>query len=448
MTQTHNLLTGTLLAAFLTMGLAAPSFAAKLSEPVLAPAPGTIKALTASEIDWGDDTSEWANDGECDDPRFEGEGTASELLDADRMKDATDCKAAFEAGTVTLIEDTTTPAATTQAPPANADIDWGDDTSEWANDGECDDPRFEGQGVAAELVDADRMKDATDCRTAFETGTITLKDGASDPANVEIANAGNAINWGDDSSQWANDGECDDPRFEGEGVASELLDEDATHDATDCRTAYEAGTITLKDTGSTSTANAEIDWGNDSSEWANDGECDDPRFEGEDMAAEPVNTDLLKDATDCRTAFEDGTITLKADADAILAAANEFDYGSDFSRWAEDGECDDPRFTGEGMAKKLLSEDMKGDATDCRALVESGSISIIPVWDPAYAAGAPYDSKGVDFGDNTSSYADDGQCDDPRFQGPGVASTLLDSDLKHDRNDCKAAFEAGTIVLI
>ena len=92
------------------------------------------------------------------------------------------------------------------------------------------------------------------------------------------------------------------------------------------------------------------------------------------------------------------------------------------------------------MDKKLLSEDIQGDATDCRALVDSGSISVRPVYDPAYAAAAPYDTKGIDFGDNTSDYADDGQCDDPRFEGPGVASTLLDGDLKHDRNDCKAAY--------
>ena len=74
-------------------------------------------------------------------------------------------------------------------------------------------------------------------------------------------------------------------------------------------------------------------------------------------------------------------------------------------------------------------------------------MSIRTIYTPEYAAGAPYDSSDVDFGDNASSYADDDQCDDPRFEGPGAASTLLDSDLQHDSADCKAAYEAGTVML-
>ena len=97
--------------------------------------------------------------------------------------------------------------------------------------------------------------------------------------------------------------------------------------------------------------------------------------------------------------------------------------------------------------KKLLLEDMMGDAADCRMLVDAGSASIKTVYTPEYAAGAPYDSTGIDFGDNSSSYANDDYCDDPRFEGPGAASTLLDSDLEHDSADCKAAYEAGTVVL-
>lgn len=55
-----------------------------------------------------------------------------------------------------------------------------------------------------------------------------------------------SIAWGDDSSQWANDDECDDPRFEGPGASSIMLDEDLMHDATDCRELHEAGRIQLK----------------------------------------------------------------------------------------------------------------------------------------------------------------------------------------------------------
>lgn len=53
-------------------------------------------------------------------------------------------------------------------------IKFGDDASEYAKDGECDDPRFTGSGVAADNVEADRAHDATDCRTAYQAGTATL----------------------------------------------------------------------------------------------------------------------------------------------------------------------------------------------------------------------------------------------------------------------------------
>ncbi len=335
---------------------------------------------------------------------------------------------------------------TTTAPAVTAGINFGDDTSEWNKDGECDDPRFEGTGSASEVVDADLMKDATDCKAAFDAGTITLKS-ETDTATATDAPTAD-IDFGDDTSEWAKDGECDDPRFQGTASASELVDADLMKDATDCKAAFEAGTITLKPAGADdaiSTASTEIVYGDDSSDYNNDGECDDPRFEGENVADEPLDENRMHDASDCKASVEAGTATFKSDATNEPAA---FDYGTDNSQYALDDECDDKRFTGQGMDKKLLEEDISNDATDCRTLVEAGSLSIIPVYDPAYLAGAPYDSKGINFGDNTSEYADDNQCDDPRFQGPGVADTMLDSDLRHDRNDCKTAFEAGTIMLI
>ncbi len=69
----------------------------------------------------------------------------------------------------------------------------------------------------------------------------------NDAAGTPSAQAVNDIDFGDDSSEWANDGECDDGRFIGPGMTETvLLDEDAGHDATDCRTAYEKGDIRLK----------------------------------------------------------------------------------------------------------------------------------------------------------------------------------------------------------
>ena len=486
-----KLLGGAVLGLVLAAGLAAPSFAAKIDNGT-----GTTTDVPAAttDIDFGDDTSEWANDGECDDPRFEGNGSAAETLDADIRKDATDCKAAYDAGTVTLVEGGDTPVATT-----TGDIDFGDDTSEWANDGECDDPRFEGTGSADETLDADILKDAADCKAAYDAGTVTLVEGGDTP----VANA--EVDFGDNSSEWANDGECDDPRFQGTGSAAETLDADILKDAADCKAAYDAGTVTFVEGGDTPVANAEIDYGDDTSEWANDGECDDPRFSGTGVAETVLDVDNGHDATDCRAAVEAGTATFgggatqvgdidygddssqwsndgecddqrfsgsgvagevmaidnghdatdcRAAVEAGTATFNgddvpvaAFDYGSDFSKWANDGECDDLRFTGEGVDKKLLAEDMQGDATDCKTLEAAGSVSIKQVYTPEYAAGAPYSTAGIAFGDNSSSYANDAQCDDPRFEGPGTASTLLDGDLEHDSVDCIQAYEAGTVVL-
>ncbi|WEJ58755.1 hypothetical protein [Devosia sp. FJ2-5-3] len=414
------------------------------------PAPtATPSAPTApvarAEIDFGDDSSQWANDGECDDPRFTGAGAAAELVDEDRLKDATDCRAAYEAGTVIFGEQSD--GDTAAQPMVRPEIDFGDDSSKWANDGECDDPRFTGAGAAAELVDEDRLKDATDCRAAYEAGTVTFGE-QSDGDTAAQPMVRPEIDFGDDSSKWANDGECDDPRFTGAGAAAELVDEDRLKDATDCRAAYEAGTVTFSDeadggVAAQPLADADIVFGDDSSEWANDGECDDPRFTGTGVARETLAADIRRDASDCRAAYEAGTAQFQGEKSAMA-----FDFGSDFSRWANDGECDDLRFTGPGVDKKLLAEDLMGDATDCKALLDEGQISIRAVYSPEYAAGAPYDSSEIDFGDNSSSYADDGECDDPRFEGPGTATTLLESDRLADANDCKAAFEAGTIMLV
>ena len=70
-------------------------------------------------------------------------------------------------------------------PPAFAQsIDFGDDSSTWSNDGECDDPRFEGPGMTnTVLLDEDILSDATDCLTAYQAGRLTLRGNASPPAS-------------------------------------------------------------------------------------------------------------------------------------------------------------------------------------------------------------------------------------------------------------------------
>ena len=125
-----------------------------------------------------------------------------------------------------------------------AQPDFGDNTSRWADDGECDDPRFAGEGAAATLLDEDRGHDAADCRKLFETGRLTLRGTGALMHDATEPGAG-GVDFGDDASEWARDGECDDPRFAGDGMAETLLDADAYHDATDCRALLEEGRIAL-----------------------------------------------------------------------------------------------------------------------------------------------------------------------------------------------------------
>ncbi len=261
---------------------------------------------------------------------------------------------------------------------AQSRVDFGDDSSVWARDGECDDPRFEGQGMATTLVDEDLKADATDCRILYERGLIRLR-GTSFSGGSNSGGSGN-VDFGNNTSDWANDGECDDPRFEGRGMASVLLDEDRGRDATDCRALYSSGMIRLRGSGGARpVSSGGVDFGNNSSDWANDGECDDPRFEGRGMASVLLDEDLGRDANDCRSLFNAGMIQLRGSGTNVTSRptnSSDINFGNDTSDWANDGECDDPRFIGDGMASVLLDEDLGRDATDCRNLYNRGWIRL------------------------------------------------------------------------
>ncbi|VAW21154.1 hypothetical protein MNBD_ALPHA11-402 [hydrothermal vent metagenome] len=395
------------------------------------------------DIDFGSNTSDWADNDICDDPRFGGPGTDELLLDEDIGRDANDCKNLFLAGQVNYLGDDPNMEI------INFDgILFGDNTSRWANDAECDDPRFTGTGMATELVDDDLEHDATDCLTLYQAGSISMVEDTETTATA-------AVDFGNNSSQWANDGECDDPRFAGSGVAAVLLDEDLGRDATDCSQLFESGDIYLVAGTGSAPDLQDTYFGNDTSRWANDGECDDPRFTGNGMASQLDATDMGQDATDCKNLVNEGQVE-------FITAAN-VDFGDDSSEWSNDGECDDPRFTGPGSATKLDPRNFGRDATDCQALLQSGQVDyvggVLAIIDSAslqYNGDANQGNddapstgtSGIDWGNDSSSWANDGECDDPRFAGPGVASTLLDEDLGRDATDCSTLFQQGQIQLV
>jgi hypothetical protein len=300
-------------------------------------------------IDFGDDLSDWANDGECDDPRFVGAGmTWTPLLDEDRLHDASDCLAAFQTGEIALADGN---------PLRVLDVDFGDNSSPWAYDGECDDPRFQGAGmVHATPVDSDLYRDAADCSSLYVDGFVALLNPQVDPViepdPVAVASL-DGIDFGDDRSQWAHDGECDDPRFAGVGMTPTiLLEEDAYHDASDCSEQYAMGRIALS-----VTADADFD----------------PYANAYD---EPLTTATsgfgATSSGGGTTDYGVGGGNVPTNADTVVAS---IDFGDDRSQWSFDYECDDPRFAGPGMTSTaLLNQDMYHDATDCHRAYVAGDI--------------------------------------------------------------------------
>lgn len=191
-----------------------------------------------------------------------------------------------------------------------------------------------------------------------------------------------SIDFGDDASQWSNDGECDDKRFQGPGMTSTpLLDEDIMHDATDCRTAYEAGNLTLAKSGGVAApagaSSGGVYYGDDSSDWANNNECDDRRFIGSTMTTILNNEDVGRDATDCKAGVNSGALKVWSLADSMAATqCAAIDFGNDSGEFANDDECDDARFEGLGMASSVGQDHIGTDASDCSRFCASGIVSL------------------------------------------------------------------------
>ncbi|MEP2737320.1 MAG: hypothetical protein ABJP34_13610 [Erythrobacter sp.] len=116
------------------------------------------------------------------------------------------------------------------------------------------------------------------------------------------------------------------------------------------------------------------------------------------------------------------------------------EFGDDTGEFASDGECDDVRYTGDGMAEILLTDSIGKDATDCKAAFKAGTISVSAMH------AIPANDEAIDFGDDSSDFAKDGECDDVRFVGAGSNKMIfIAEDIGHDASDCKAAFAAGKV---
>lgn len=129
------------------------------------------ESLAIPDFHFGHDTGPGAQNGICEDRRFRGLGITGDLTMRNLARDAQDCYRAYHAGKVQkwdFIES----ILSTQC----EKLDYGDDSSLDAHDGECDDPRFEGIGMDGEVITVDLGRDASDCYTLCMTGMIGLRN--------------------------------------------------------------------------------------------------------------------------------------------------------------------------------------------------------------------------------------------------------------------------------
>ncbi len=128
-----------------------------------------------------------------------------------------------------------------------------------------------------------------------------------------------------------------------------------------------------------------------------------------------------------------GTIPLTAQSNRVI-----IDFGDDSGLYADDGDCDDPRFEGRKMGEGLLTDNIGRDASDCRALFRQGRVTLSPLFAPLT------DPADINYGDDDGEYANDGECDDIRFTRPDASEVLyMADDIGHDATDCRTAVEAG-----
>lgn len=411
------------------------------------------------DIVFGDDSSGFANDGECDDPRFQGPGAAFGSTSDHLFKDATDCRTQLEAGMVSLAE----PGEMNLG--GNTDFDFStSDTDLFGGDLAAASPiPMPDAGPFGEVFFA--LVQAFQAIPGDDAGALPLPfnlggdaGGAAADYDRAAMTALTGIDFGDNSSPFADDGECDDPRFEGPGAAGMTFEDSQLTDGNDCSSLYLAGSLIFVDPDNPDSVSANlvidssgINFGDNSSVFADDGECDDPRFQGPGAAFSASENNQMRDANDCRSLFESGQISLVSGADASPELSSVASTNTQTNEPAATPRETYTVGTPRGDINGALQEDgsLFASGTVYGDQISSDGNNISAPNTTFRPAPTPASSNtSIEFGDNSSAFANDGECDDPRFEGDGMAVVSFDEDIAHDANDCRAAFEAGTITLI
>lgn len=412
------------------------------------------------DIVFGDDSGGFANDGECDDPRFQGPGAAFGSSTSHLFKDATDCSSQFQAGMVNLAEpddmnlngdmgtdsfagDATIFAGDTSAASALALPDAG--------------PVGEVMSALVQAFQAIPGDNADTLPLPFGIGGGIGGDAAADYDRVAMTEL-TGIDFGDNSGPFTNDGECDDSRFEGPGASGISFDGGDFTDASDCSSLYMGGTIILIEQDDTPAAivadGSGIDFGDNSSLFADDGECDDPRFEGPGAASFTSESSEMHDANDCRSMYEAGRVTLVPGTGVVGAASSSSSQPTGNTRSNEPAAPPEDSYTigvprGDINGATQADGSIYASGTVYGEAINAGDRGLSFMPDTAsYAPTPTRPEPEIDFGDDSSVFANDGECDDPRFEGEGMAFASFDEYLARDASDCRTAFEAGTITLI
>lgn len=482
----------------------------------------TLRASVNADVpvpEFGDDSGEYVDDGDCDDVRFEGYNTTT----AGRVgTDASDCRTLWEAGLISLR------ARLNEGLDAP---DFGEDSGQYTLDIECDDPRFTGHGAS---TTGTPLTDATDCAAAWAAGTITIYNQYGSPPLGMVQSTGTGFSVSATGHVLTN-------AHVVEGCSAihspmfgklDLLASDPVHDlallqastptasfaaisgAQSARLGEEvmaAGFplyVYLKRqsvTISVGTVSARTGLNNDTKEFqisaaVQSGNSGGPVFnrKGEvvGVVVSKINEQKMLEETNdlpqninfavslaavnrflsVNTVPINRTPDFAADSIADIAehaegltglieclsapaeplpefllarrgALSAYDFGNDSGEWANDRECDDPRFIGPGASTAGVP---RTDASDCRHAWMQGTIALsdgdLGSDVAAWTAGA-ITFDGVTFGSNASPRANDGECDDPRFKGEGMAEILSAIDLKADATDCLALFARGKIEL-